>query len=75
LKKKFGDRFTTSHWVNAGDGGKRVYSLGDGPGYVFCDGTGGLPKIEIDNGVAGAGFRKTIMTYPIFQTIAEPWWI
>jgi hypothetical protein len=68
LKKKFGDRFTTSHWVNAGDGGKRVYSPGDGPGYVFCDGTGGLPKIEIDNGVAGAGFRKTIMTYPIFQT-------
>jgi hypothetical protein len=54
--------------VNAKDGGKRVYSPADGPGYVFCDGTGGLPKIEIDNGVAGKGFRKTIMTYPIFKT-------
>ena len=40
----------------------------DGTGYVYCDGTGGVPLISFDNGQKGNGFREVIMTYPVFQT-------
>ncbi len=68
LKQDFGDRYSTVHWVNVHYGAKRVYSPEDGPGYVFCDGTGGVPKIVFGNGASGDDFRETIMTYPIFET-------
>jgi len=68
LKKKYGERFSTCHWVDADAGGRRVYGPSDGTGYVYCDGTGGVPLINFDNGAAGDDFREVIMTYPIFKT-------
>jgi hypothetical protein len=68
LKQDFGDRYSTVHWVNVHYGANRVFSPEDGPGYVYCDGTGGVPKIAFGNGASGDGFRETIMTYPIFKT-------
>lgn len=68
LKRKFGDRFSTVHWVNVAVGGKRVFSPADGCGYVYCDGTGGVPKLSFGNGALGGDYRETIMTYPIFKT-------
>ena len=68
LKKRFGDRFSVCHWVDVGAGGRRVHSPPEGPGYVYCDGTGGAPEIAFDNGMSGEGFRKTLMTYPVCRT-------
>ena len=68
LKKRYSDQFTVVHWINVGFGAKRVYMPSDGDGYVYCDGSGGVEKIEFHNGAAGANARKTIMTYPIFTT-------
>jgi hypothetical protein len=68
LKKKFGDRFSICHWINVDAGGKRVWNPADGTGYVYCDGSGGVPAVKFDNGVNGDGFRSVIMSYPIFQT-------
>jgi hypothetical protein len=68
LKNKYGTRFSVCHWVNVDAGAKRVSGPAEGPGYVFCDGTGGVPRIAFDNGAKGENFRETIMTYPIFQT-------
>lgn len=68
LKKKYHDRFSTYHWINVASGARRVYCPRDGDGYVFCDGTGGVPLIACDNGVKGERRRTTIMTYPIFST-------
>ena len=56
------------HLVNAKDGGRRVFGPADGPGYVYCDGTGGQPLVAMDNGAEGELFRRVIMTYPIFKT-------
>ena len=68
LKKAYGDRFTAVHWIDVDSGGKRVFGPQDGPGYVYCDGTGGVPLIAFDNGKKDADFRRVIMTYPIFET-------
>ncbi len=68
LKEDFGDRYSTVHWVNVNNGAKRVFSPEDGSGYVYCDGTGGVPKISLKNNGTGDDSRETIMTYPIFKT-------
>ncbi len=68
LKKKYRDRFSLCHWLDISCGGKRVFKPADGPGYVYCDGTGGIPLITCDNGRSGPDHRVTIMTYPIFTT-------
>ena len=68
LKKKYGSRFSTVHWIDVDDGGKRVFTPKDGVGYVYCDGTGGVPLIKCDNGVHGENYRAAIMTYPVFST-------
>jgi len=68
LKQKFGDRFSTCHWINVISGGSRVFSPADGSGYVYCDGTGGVPLISFDNGQKGDNYRAVIMSYPIFKT-------
>jgi len=68
LKKIYGDQYSTSHWIDVGKGGNRVFGPADGIGYVYCDGTGGVPMISYDNGETGDDFREVIMTYPIFKT-------
>ncbi len=68
LKKRYGNRFTARHWIDVGSGSKRIHGPGDGEGYVYCDGTGGVPLISCDNGLTGERFRSTIMTYPVFRT-------
>ena len=50
------------------DGGKRIFGPEDGSGYVYCDGSGGVPKLAFSNGVSGKKRRETIMIYPVFQT-------
>jgi hypothetical protein len=68
LKKTYGNRYSTCHWIDVAYGENRVFSPADGTGYVYCDGTGGVPMISMDNGKAGDDFREVIMTYPIFKT-------
>lgn len=68
LKRQYGSRFSTVHWIDRSSGGKRVFSPKDGEGYVYCDGTGGVPLVTCDNGASDKSFRSTIMTYPIFRT-------
>jgi len=68
LKTAYGDRFSVVHLLDVDKGGRRVYGPQDGSGYVYCDGSGGVPLIELDNGAKAAHFRKTVMTYPIFTT-------
>lgn len=68
LKKAYADNFSTCDWVDVNAGSKRIHSPADGTGYVYCDGTGGVPLISLENGHKGNGFREVIMTYPVFQT-------
>jgi len=68
LKKKYGAQYSTCYWINVSNGKKRIYSPADGEGYVYCDGTGGVPLLAYSNGVAGKENREVIMTYPIFRT-------
>lgn len=68
LKKEYGSQFSTCHWIDVAAGAKRVFGPEDGTGYVYCDGTGGVPLISLDNNVPGDKFRAVIMSYPIFQT-------
>lgn len=68
LKKQYENRFSCCHWIDVGAGGKRVFGPEEGPGYVYCDGTGGVPAVTYDNGMSGEGHRAVIMTYPIFKT-------
>ena len=68
LKATYGTRFSTVHWIDVQVGAKRIFSPSDGVGYVYCDGTGGIPLLQCDNGASGSLRRSTIMTYPIFQT-------
>ena len=63
LRDQYGKKFSLCHWVDVIHGARRVYGPSDGPGYVYCDGTGGIPRIAV-----GGGGRFTIMTYPIFTT-------
>lgn len=68
LKSAYGDRFSVCHLIDVDAGSRRVFGPDDGCGYVYCDGTGGIPLIALDNGASGADFREVIMTYPIFKT-------
>jgi hypothetical protein len=68
LKLAYGSRFSVVHWVDVASGGKRVFSPKDGEGYVYCDGTGGVPLLKCENGEQGLSSRSTIMTYPLFRT-------
>jgi len=68
LKKTYGNHYSTCHWIDVAYGEKRVFSPADGTGYIYCDGTGGVPMISLDNGETGDDFREVIMTYPIFKT-------
>ena len=68
LKKNCDDRFSICHLIDVGAGNKRVFGPADGTGYVYCDGTGGVPLIEFDNGAKGNEYRAVIMTYPIIKT-------
>ena len=68
LKKKYGTRFSTCHLINVESGAKRVFCPADGPGYIYCDGTGGVSLIKFDNDAHGDNFRSVIMTYPILKT-------
>ena len=60
LKKRYGNRFTTVHWLDVSRGGKRVFGPADGPGYVYCDGSEGVPLLACNNGLQGGQFRETI---------------
>lgn len=68
LKKRYSDRFSTVHFVDVQAGARRVFGPSEGAGYVYCDGTGGVPLLKYDNGAVGGAFREVIMTYPIFVT-------
>ena len=68
LKKRYSGKFSIRHMIDVKGGGKRVYGPGEGDGYVYCDGTGGVPLIDFDNGATGENNRRTIMTYPVFST-------
>jgi hypothetical protein len=68
LKDKYGERFSTCHLIDIASGNRRVYGPSDGTGYVYCDGSNGVPLIMCENGASGSNRRATIMTYPIFKT-------
>jgi hypothetical protein len=68
LKKNFGNRFSICHLIDIGGGAKRVYSPADGPGYVLCDGSGGVPLLSMHNGMTGKNSRVVIMSYPVMKT-------
>ncbi len=68
LKKRYGVRFSECHWLDLDAGGRRVHGPQEGTGYVYCDGTGRVPLLSVDNGVRRKGRRATIMTYPVFGT-------
>ena len=68
LKRRHAERYSTCHWINVETGGRRSYGPEDGTGYVYCDGSGGTPKLAFSNGASGGDRRETIMTYPVFQT-------
>jgi hypothetical protein len=68
LKTRYGDRFSVCHWIDVQAGGRRVLGPHEGSGYVYCDGTGGVPLQACDNGGEDENRRETIMTYPVFVT-------
>jgi len=68
LKKQYGDRYSACYWIDVDFGNKRIYKPSEGEGYVYCDGTNGVPLIEFDNNVKGENHRTTIMTYPVFSS-------
>ena len=68
LKKKYRKQFSTFHWIDVDSGGKRVFGPSEVSGYVYCDGSGGVPLITCNNEARGKDFRAAIMTYPIFTT-------
>lgn len=68
LKQEYRERFSVCHWINVESGGQRIHSPADGPGYIYCDGTGGTPLLKQENGAQGVNRRATIMTYPVFLT-------
>ena len=68
LKKEYETRFSVCHLLDIENGAKRVYSPADGPGYVLCDGSGGVPLLSLDNGLTGGNRREVIMSYPIMRT-------
>jgi len=68
LTRKYGDQFSVCHLIDIESGGKRVFTPVNGPGYVICDGTGGVPFLSFENGQAGVNKREVVMSYPILQT-------
>lgn len=68
LKLKYGSKFSVIHLIDIKVGGRRVYHPSEGEGYVYCDGSNGVPLIKCDNEIKGRDYRETIMTYPIFKT-------
>jgi hypothetical protein len=68
LKARYGDRFSVCHWIDVQAGTKRVRGPAEGCGYVYCDGSNGVPLLACDNGAEGVNGRATVMTYPIFTT-------
>lgn len=68
LKEAYGKKLTVCHWINVAAGNRRVFGPSDGDGYVYCDGTGGVPLLSIDNGLHGEAHRSVIMSYPVFKT-------
>jgi hypothetical protein len=68
LKEKYGARFSVCHLVDVAAGNRRIFGPSDGIGYVYCDGSKGVPLITCENGAHGPNRRATMMTYPIFVT-------
>jgi len=68
LKNTFGTRFSVCHLIDVDAGGRRINNPFDGFGYVYCDGSGGNPLLQCENGASGTNHRATIMTYPILKT-------
>jgi len=68
LKGAYGNRFSVCHWIDVESGNKRTFGPGGGTGYVYCDGTGGVPLIACENARKGDDHRTSIMTYPIFSS-------
>jgi hypothetical protein len=68
LKNEYGALFSVCHLLDIENGAKRVYTPEDGPGYVLCDGSGGVPLLAVSNGLAGKNKREVIMSYPIMRT-------
>jgi hypothetical protein len=68
LKGKYKEKFSVCHLIDIASGNRRVYGPSDGSGYVYCDGSKGVPLIQCENGASGSNHRATIMTYPIFRT-------
>jgi len=68
LKEKYGAHFSTCYLIDVDEGNRRTYRPSDGSGYVYCDGSNGVPLISCENGNEGKDHRVTIMTYPIFKT-------
>jgi hypothetical protein len=68
LSNTYGERFSVCHWVDVRNGARRIYSPSEGAGYVWCDGTGGVPLLKVDNGGEGGNRRETVMSYPVFVT-------
>lgn len=68
LKRRFGKRFSVCHLIDVACGWPRVSGPASGTGYVYCDGTDGVPLLSCDNGCQRVDHRETIMTYPIMRT-------
>jgi uncharacterized protein (DUF362 family) len=68
LKERYRVRFSTCHLTDVDAGNKRVFGPRDGAGYVYCDGTNGVPLLACENGENGPNRRVAIMTYPIIKT-------
>lgn len=68
LKRICGEKFSVYHLIDVEDGGKRVSGPAEGNGYVYCDGTAGVPLLSYDNGCQRDDYRAVIMTYPIIRT-------
>jgi hypothetical protein len=68
LSRDYGDRFSVCHLIDIASGGARVFAPADGPGYILCDGTGGVPLLVLDNGLQGPSRREVVMSYPVLKT-------
>jgi hypothetical protein len=68
LKERYGSSFSTCHLIDVKAGGKRISKPSEEAGYVYCDGSNGVPLIDFENGASGSNRRATIMTYPIIKT-------
>ena len=51
IKKKYSNQLSVCHLIDVSAGGRRVYKPDQGSGYVYCDGTYGVPLLCLDNGL------------------------